>query len=163
DYFIGPTSYFLTRLGQGQRLGKDVHLEVQDARHLTYQDGFFDRIFSISVLEHIPDHGDSEAMREIARVLRPGGTVTLTVPFAAPGYGEEFVRGPVYERDAGAQMTFYQRRYDDAALQSRLVEASGLRLLDRTYFGEPGVKIEPVWNRIPMKWKVPLLWAQPFA
>jgi hypothetical protein len=44
-----------------------------------------------------------------------------------------------------------------------LIEPSGLKLVDLTYFGEPGVQIEPVWNRIPMRWKVPLLWAQPFA
>jgi hypothetical protein len=44
----------------------------------------------------------------------------------------------------------------------RLVEPSGLKLTDITYFGEPSVRFEPVWNRIPMRWKVPLLWAQPF-
>jgi SAM-dependent methyltransferase len=163
DYFIRPTAYFVTRLGAGARLGKDLHLGVQDARHLSFPDAFFDRVFSISVLEHIPDAGDSDAMREIARVLRPGGQLTLTVPVAYRAYAEEFVRGPVYERAAEGVHTFYQRRYDPPALERRLIEPSGLRLLNLTYFGEPGVQIEPLWNRIPMRWKVPLLWAQPFA
>jgi SAM-dependent methyltransferase len=162
DYFIGATSDFLRRLKQGPRLGRDVHLQVQDARHLTYQDAFFDRIFSISVLEHIPDDGDSSAMREIARVLKPGGLLTLTVPFSSAGYHEEFLDGRVYERGEKGQATFYQRHHDMDSLRSRLIEPSGLTLLDMTFFGEPRVPFERYWNRIPMKWKAPLLWAQPF-
>jgi SAM-dependent methyltransferase len=162
DYFIAPTAHFLTKIGKGDRLGKDIHLCVQDARHLTYDDEFFDRIFSISVLEHIPDSGDSQAVQEIARVLRPGGAVTVTVPYDHAGYREEFVSGPVYERREAGR-TFYQRHYDRQALQQRLLDPSGLRVLDVTFFGEPGFQVEPWWNQIPMRWKVPLLWAQPFA
>lgn len=162
DYFIGPTAHFLTRIGLGSRLGRDIHLEVQDARQLSYPDAFFDRVFSISVLEHIPDEGDARAMRDIARVLRPGGVLTLTVPFDAAGYREEYVRGDVYERQGTDGPTFYQRHYDAASLQARLVEPSGLVLAQTTFFGEPGVPFERYWNRIPMRWKLPLLWAQPF-
>ncbi|MCC6175140.1 MAG: class I SAM-dependent methyltransferase [Chloroflexi bacterium] len=162
DYFVGSTSHFLTCIGLGSRLGKDIHLEAQDARHFSYPDGSFDRVFSVSVLEHIPDDGDAEAMREIARILRPAGIVTLTVPFSASGYREQFKRGDVYERQGQAGPIFYQRFYDVASLHARLVEPSGLTLLDTTYFGERAVKFERYWNRIPIKWKVPLLWAQPF-
>ena len=163
DYFIGPTAYFVERLGCGGRLGRTLHLEVQDARALAYPDGFFDRVFSISVLEHIPDDGDSQAMREIARVLTPGGTATLTVPFAAAGACDEYVAGPVYERQAEADgQTFYQRRYDLAAVSKRLVEAAGLNQKQITFFGEPAIRFEQYWNRIPMRWKLPMLWAQPF-
>jgi SAM-dependent methyltransferase len=161
DYFIDSTAYFLTLAGFGARLGDDLHLETQDARQLSYADESFDRVFSISVIEHIPDDGDSQAMREIARVLRPGGVLTLTVPFDATGYQEEYVDGAVYERQAGGP-TFYQRRYDVEALHGRLAGPSGLALLEVAYFGEPGVRFEPIWNRIPLRWKVPLLWAQPF-
>ena len=162
DYFIGSTAHFLRRLGRGDRLGEDIHLEVQDARELTYEDASFDRVFSISVIEHIPDDGDSRAMREIARVLRPGGVATLTTPFTAGGYREEFVQGGVYERQGADGPTFYQRRYDLTALQARLVEPSGLTLRELTFFGEPTVPFERYWNRVPMRWKVPLLWSQPF-
>lgn len=162
DYFIGATADFLRRLGQGPRLGRDLHLQVQDARHLTYPDRFFDRIFSISVLEHVPDDGDSIAMRDIARVLKPGGVLTLTVPFSAKGYHEEFLTGPVYEREEQGRPTFYQRYHDIDSLHRRLIEPSGLQLVKTTFFGEPRVPFERYWNRIPMKWKAPLLWAQPF-
>ena len=162
DYFIPSTAHFLTRTGLGHRLGRDLHLETQDARRLSYADGSFDRVFSISVLEHIPDDGDSQAMREIARVLRPGGLTTLTVPFSARGHRDEYVKGDVYERVGTSAPTFYQRHYDMHSLHDRLVEPSGLTLLGTTFFGEPGVRFEPYWTRIPMSWKVPLLWAQPF-
>jgi SAM-dependent methyltransferase len=93
DYFIGSTTHFLRLAGFGPRIGNDLHLETQDARKLSYPDESFDRVFSISVIEHIPDDGDTQAMREIARVLRPGGLLTLTVPFTALGYEEEWVDG----------------------------------------------------------------------
>jgi len=58
------------------------HVEVQDGRELTYPTGMFDKVFSISVLEHIPEDGDSRCMREIGRVLAPGGRCLITVPFS---------------------------------------------------------------------------------
>jgi SAM-dependent methyltransferase len=49
-----------------------------DATRLPFPDGSFDRIIAAEVLEHIPD--DEAAVRELARVLRPGGTMAVTVP-----------------------------------------------------------------------------------
>jgi SAM-dependent methyltransferase len=162
-YFIKSARYFLERLGHADELERRLYLEVQDARSLTYPEAMFDRIFAISVIEHIPLSGDTEAMREISRVLKPGGLVSLTVPFAADGYRETFVDGDVYEREqVAAEPVFYERHYDEAALHERLIGPSGLRLVAIDYFGEPGFKFERYWNRIPMRWKIPLLWMQPF-
>jgi len=49
-----------------------------DALSLPFADGEFDRIVAAEVLEHIP--ADIAAIRELVRVLRPGGTIALTVP-----------------------------------------------------------------------------------
>jgi SAM-dependent methyltransferase len=49
-----------------------------DATRLPFPDATFDRIIAAEVLEHISD--DDAAMRELARVLRPGGTIAVTVP-----------------------------------------------------------------------------------
>jgi SAM-dependent methyltransferase len=49
-----------------------------DALRLPFADGTFDRVIAAEVLEHIPN--DRTAMAELARVLRPGGTMAVTVP-----------------------------------------------------------------------------------
>jgi len=49
-----------------------------DAVHLPFPDATFDRIIAAEVLEHIPD--DVGAMAELVRVLKPGGTIAVTVP-----------------------------------------------------------------------------------
>ena len=53
-----------------------------DATRLPFTDGAFDRIIAAEVLEHIPD--DAGAVAELARVLRPGGTMAVTVPSYLP-------------------------------------------------------------------------------
>jgi SAM-dependent methyltransferase len=49
-----------------------------DATRLPFADGAFDRVIAAEVLEHIPN--DAAAVAELARVLRPGGTIAVTVP-----------------------------------------------------------------------------------
>lgn len=49
-----------------------------DALHLPFPDATFDRVIASEVMEHIPD--DVAAATELARVLRPGGTIAVTVP-----------------------------------------------------------------------------------
>ena len=53
-----------------------------DATRMPFPDGAFDRVIAAEVLEHIPD--DWQALREIARVLRPGGQLAVTVPAWLP-------------------------------------------------------------------------------
>ena len=49
-----------------------------DATRLPFADASFDRVIAAEVLEHIVD--DGTAVAELARVLRPGGTIAVTVP-----------------------------------------------------------------------------------
>ena len=53
-----------------------------DATNLPFADGSFDAIIAAEILEHVPN--DGAAMAEIARVLRPGGRVAVTVPAWLP-------------------------------------------------------------------------------
>jgi hypothetical protein len=49
-----------------------------DACDLPFEDGSFDMAVCVHTLEHIPD--DAQALRELHRVLRPGGLAVLQVP-----------------------------------------------------------------------------------
>lgn len=53
-----------------------------DIHHMPFSDASFDVVLCNHVLEHVED--DIQALREIARVLRPGGWAVLQVPFFAP-------------------------------------------------------------------------------
>lgn len=53
-----------------------------DGTGLPFADGTFDAIVCSEVMEHIPD--DSAAARELARVLKPGGLLAVTVPTFLP-------------------------------------------------------------------------------
>ena len=59
-------------------LGAEADIKQGDALSLPFADGEFDRVVAAEVLEHIPD--DTDAIAELVRVLRPGGTIAVTVP-----------------------------------------------------------------------------------
>jgi SAM-dependent methyltransferase len=116
------------------------HVETQDGRNLTYPDNYFDKVYSISVIEHIPDHGDSECMREIGRVLKPGGRAMLTVPFGSVSQDQYRSGSSFYWSSVSTKSTddsvFFQRKYTEQDLQERLIGPSGLRVAQRLFVGE---------------------------
>jgi ubiquinone/menaquinone biosynthesis C-methylase UbiE len=58
-----------------QLRGVRVELHTSDATRLPFADGSLDCVYSFGVIHHIPE--DSKVIREIFRVLRPGGTVMV--------------------------------------------------------------------------------------
>ncbi len=91
------------------------------ALDLPFDDGTFDRIIAAEVMEHIPE--DSVAMRELARVLRPGGRLAITVP----RYGPELMNWALaseYHETPGGHVRIYRR----GQLTDRLARA-GLRVV----------------------------------
>jgi len=130
-----------------------VKSEVQDGRALSYPDGFFDAAFSVSVLEHIPDRGDTAAIQELVRVVKRGGLVVVTTPYDRI-YRESFAQHDVYERkQIGSQPVFFERHYDDAALAERLLGPAGAAVQDLEFWGEPWVRVEALLERVgPLRW-----------
>lgn len=56
-------------------------LDRDITRPVPFADNTFDRIFSICVVEHLPSSVRRSMMREVARVLRPGGIVGITIDY----------------------------------------------------------------------------------
>jgi glycosyltransferase involved in cell wall biosynthesis/SAM-dependent methyltransferase len=68
------------RLAWAEREGVQAKLFSVDIHDLPFPDASFDKILMSEVLEHIAD--DRRAMREIYRILKPGGILALSVPHA---------------------------------------------------------------------------------
>jgi len=120
---LGVQARFAVRAGSAGRLLP----AVVDATRLGVLDGSVDCVTCVSVLEHVPDAGDARAVAELARTLRPGGSLLLTLPYA-PAYREA---RPPYRGGA------HQRLYDEAALRRRIIEPSGLDVSSAAYIGTP--------------------------
>ena len=73
----------------GYRKQRQFHFVRGDATRMPFDDQSFDVVTAISTVEHIGlgrygdptlPEGDREALREIGRVLKPGGRLLMTVP-----------------------------------------------------------------------------------
>lgn len=68
---------FGTRKSHIDKFG--FHFKPDNFTKLSSPDNYFDRVFCISVLEHIEDNKVKEnGLREMARVLKPGGRLIIT-------------------------------------------------------------------------------------
>ncbi|NKQ56217.1 methyltransferase domain-containing protein [Amycolatopsis sp. K13G38] len=58
--------------------GGSAETRAGDALDLPFADGTFDAVIAAEILEHVPE--DDKAIWELTRVVKPGGTVAVTVP-----------------------------------------------------------------------------------
>jgi len=63
---------------------KNIELKQADAYDLPFEDGAFDLVYMVTVLQEIPDR--ARALREIRRVLKPGGILAVTEFLPDPDY-----------------------------------------------------------------------------
>lgn len=97
----------MAEAGEIDAIAAQVGSVQGDALHLPFADASFDRVIASEVLEHIPD--DQGAMAELTRVLRPGGSMAVTVPRCGP----EFVNwalSDAYHDVPGGHVRIYRRR-----------------------------------------------------
>ena len=63
----------------GNVKGKDYRLLTGDACHLPFKDASIDAVIFSEVIEHLEE--PRSALKEAARVLKPGGQLVITVPY----------------------------------------------------------------------------------
>lgn len=127
DEVLGVAATFAAMVEAGELAADSAHAQVVqgDAHQLPFPDATFDRVICSEVLEHIPD--DLSAMRELNRVLRPGGTMAITVP----RFGPELVNWALsdeYHNVPGGHIRIYRR----SVLQERLT-STGMVLTGHHY------------------------------
>jgi len=98
----------------------DAQLALADVCDLPIADGAVDAVVSANLLEHVPD--DESALREMRRVLRPGGLAAIVVP-AGPGTYD------YYDAFLG-----HERRYARRELAGK-ASAAGFEVLRDTHLG----------------------------
>jgi len=115
-------------LVKAHRSVASARLVRADACDLPIADATVDAVVSANLLEHVPD--DRKALREFARILRPGGRTVIVVP-AGPGTYD------YYDRFLG-----HERRYGRHELASKCADA-GLEVLEDGYIGS--LLYPPFW------------------
>ena len=108
-------------------------LMAADGTHPPFRDKSFDVVLALDLIEHIED--DRNCLRELARVLKPGGTLFIFTP------AFNFLWGLQDE------VSHHCRRYTATELRGKLIE-SGLTIRKLTYLNT---------------FLFPLIWAGRFA
>lgn len=97
-----------------------VNLVAAQGERLPFEEGSFDRIVCTEVLEHVPD--DRGLIAEFVRLLRPGGTMAVSVP-------DRVTETVLWRLTALHHVAFKEhvRIYDRRRLQ-RLLEGVGFKV-----------------------------------
>jgi SAM-dependent methyltransferase len=99
-------------MGEGPGTGEVL---LGDVTRLPFPDQFFDLVICSEVLEHLPD--DATAIRELARVLKPGKNLVVSVPRFLP---ERFcwLLSRDYHESAGGHVRIYKKAELSSSLQA---------------------------------------------
>lgn len=123
----------------GSHHGESLHPLAADFLNMPLLDSSVDAVTLISTIEHVPGDGDRQTVQRLARILKPGGGLIITMPVAAR-YREEWTAGTIGHVYAEALTHSggqgFMRVYDPTGIQERLIRPSGLTLVRLAYFGE---------------------------
>jgi len=74
-----------------KHLGLDMIHRLESITELSDKDASYDRVFCISVIEHINAENQPRAVTELARVLKPGGILSITFDYGTYAADSPFV------------------------------------------------------------------------
>jgi len=95
-------------------------LDRDISKPLPFPDNHFDCVFSICVIEHLPSSIRRFMMKEVARVLKPGGMAGLTTDYDH--------QRKVLLTDKGLRFAYYDKLSED------IIKPSGLQIYGNTDF-----------------------------
>ncbi len=107
--------------------GHSLALLRADIRDLPFSTGSFDVVYTMGTIEHIDEY--AQTLREIHRVLRPGGQAIVGVPHKWNLFLRPLM---VWILDAFGQYLYAPEKSFSAAELRRDLENAGLRPLERT-------------------------------
>jgi SAM-dependent methyltransferase len=104
------------------RIFPDIPFAAADVRRSGFPDGHFDLYFSWGVFEHF-EEGLQPCLTEAFRILKPGGVLLISVPFA--NWRVRTRRRLQHDREVrpGSAARFYQWRLSPAELRRELAVA----------------------------------------
>lgn len=149
-YAVDPHSEFLAWAGSHlapSSEGAQVEYVRAKMESLSWSSASFDRVLAVSVLEHVPpsQDGDVQVMREIGRVLRPGGLAVVTVEVSREGFVE--------------WIPPLGRVYDLPKIEDRIIGPSGLSLVGgiEALMDWDSGDWDHVWPDLAGRWRLPEL------
>jgi SAM-dependent methyltransferase len=107
---------------------------VRDGRACGFPDDYFDIVYSMSVVEHVEGwSGDSQSIREMLRVLKPGGRLMVTVPLGSRYIEQNRVgmQGAARETE-DRNLYFFQRIYSPEEVERRILSIVSVAALQET-------------------------------
>jgi len=136
-----------SRLAQSEGVASHARFVACAAESLPFADGAFACASAVAVLEHLDD--DAAAAAELARVVRPGGLVWITVPIAY-----RYILPPLWPVYLRHDRRLGHRRHYDGPTLSRVLGRAGVRHVETTYTGHAVKVLQYVLDRmLPRSWQ----------
>jgi len=109
--------YLLVLTAEQRPVVATIHAVQGEGERLPFADGLYDCVICTETLEHVPD--DGAVLRELVRVLRPGGVLVISVP---DEHSERLLwrLSPRYRTTPGGHVRIYRRKHI-----ARLLRESG--------------------------------------
>ncbi|MBI1387676.1 MAG: methyltransferase domain-containing protein [bacterium] len=115
-----------------------------DVTRLPFDNDSFDGVSALCMIEHIPYQGDAVAMREIFRVLKPGGLAAVTVEANRETF-EEWLEMPfeigyqIQEDRAERFEELFCRNYAPEAVRERLAHGAPWEIVSEVFYDDGAI------------------------
>lgn len=132
DY--NPTGIDISPKNVERTRNRGLHAVRGDARNLQFKNNSFDFVFSLGVVEHFPE--TEQAIKEHARVCKPGGLILISVPNKISiNYLEMKIINTLRGLSIEEQMVRFGKRYSSLGLK-RMCSKAGIKNIKINYTGQ---------------------------